>query len=234
MTIMMPQGSQRVTRIANQLLEMIENRGLVPGSALPSERTLAQQLEVSRPSLREALHILQAQGMVTIKHGQGTFVAEPLLAQELRSKIISKTTDLNELFDAREVLEVPASRWAASKASKEDIRNLRVTLNEIAAITAVSPVNYDQLQVLDAKFHLTIVQIAGNRFINQTLGVLQDVMQKSMQTTLRLPGRSEISRMQHEAMLQAISDGNGELASQITLEHISGARSTAVKDAESK
>ncbi|MEI6407462.1 MAG: GntR family transcriptional regulator, partial [Actinomycetes bacterium] len=100
---MMPQGSQRVTRIANQLLEMIENRGLVPGSALPSERTLAQQLEVSRPSLREALHILQAQGMVTIKHGQGTFVAEPLLAQELRSKIISKTTDLNELFDAREV-----------------------------------------------------------------------------------------------------------------------------------
>ena len=158
-------------------------------------------------------------------------MAEPLLAQELRATMISKTTDLNELFDARQVLEVPAARWAASKANSEDIRNLKFILNQIAEITAISPVDYEALQALDAKFHLTIVEIAGNRFINQTLGILQDVMRQSMQTTLRLPGRSEISRAEHEAILSAIAAGEGELAASLSMKHISGARKTALDDA---
>jgi GntR family transcriptional repressor for pyruvate dehydrogenase complex len=145
---------------------------------------------------------------------------------------MTKTHGLNELFDAREVLEVPASKWAAEKATKEDIRLLRATLNQIDTITAIEPIDFDQLQALDAKFHLTIVGIAGNRFINQTLNVLQDVMKMSMETTLRLPGRSEISRSQHNEILAAIESGDGELASKLTLQHISGARSTALADAK--
>ena len=132
------------------------------------------------------------------------------------------------------MLEVPASKWAAEKASKEDIRLLRATLNQIDTITAIEPIDYDQLQTLDAKFHLTIVGIAGNRFINQTLNVLQDVMKMSMETTLRLPGRSEISRHEHHEILTAIENGNGELASKLTLQHITGARKTALADAKKK
>jgi GntR family transcriptional repressor for pyruvate dehydrogenase complex len=78
------------------------------------------------------------------------------------------------------------------------------------------------------------VGIAGNRFINQTLNVLQDVMKMSMETTLRLPGRSDISRSQHNEILAAIESGNGELASKLTLQHISGARATALADAKKK
>ena len=204
----------------------------MPGDKLPPERQLAELLEVSRPSLREALHILQAQGVVQIKHGQGTFVQEPVVAQELRASVMTKTHGLNELFDAREVLEVPAAKWAAEKATKEDIRLLRATLNQIDTITSIKPIDFDQLQALDAKFHLSIVAIAGNRFINQTLNVLQDVMNMSMETTLRLPGRSEISRNQHIEILAAIESGNGELASRLTLQHISGARATALADAK--
>ena len=116
------------------------------------------------------------------------------------------------------------------KASKEDIRILRTTLNQIDIISSKAPIDYDQLQVLDAKFHLTIVEIAGNRFINQTLNVLQDVMKMSMETTLRLPGRSEISRSEHLAILGAIENADGVLAVKITHEHISGARATALAD----
>ena len=225
---------QRAARIATQLIELIELQKLLPGDKLPPERQLADLLEVSRPSLREALHILQAQGLVQIKHGQGTFVQEPVVAQELRASVMTKTHGLNELFDAREVLEVPASKWAAEKATKEDIRLLRATLNQIDTITAIEPIDFDQLQSLDAKFHLTIVGIAGNRFINQTLNVLQDVMKMSMETTLRLPGRSEISRNEHNEILAAIENGNGELASKLTLQHITGARATALADAKRK
>jgi GntR family transcriptional repressor for pyruvate dehydrogenase complex len=223
---------RRATRIATQLVELIDLQKLEPGDKLPPERQLAELLEVSRPSLREALHILQAQGLVHIKHGQGTFVQEPVVAQELRASVMTKTHGLNELFDAREVLEVPASKWAAENATKEDIRQLRATLNQIDTITAIEPIDFDQLQALDAKFHLTIVGIAGNRFINQTLNVLQDVMKMSMETTLRLPGRSDISRNEHNEILKAIENRNGELASKLTLQHISGARATALADAK--
>jgi len=148
--------------------------------------------------------------------------------------MMTKTHGLNELFDAREVLEVPASKWAAEKATKEDIRLLRTTLNQIDTVTASHPIDFDQLQLLDAKFHLTIVGVAGNRFINQTLNVLQDVMRMSMETTLRLPGRSEISRSEHSEILMAIENGDGELASKLTFKHITGARKTAVADAKAK
>ena len=232
MSIVTQLGPQRAARIATQLMELIEFQRLLPGDKLPPERQLADLLEVSRPSLREALHILQAQGLVQIKHGQGTFVQEPIVAQELRASVMTKTHGLNELFDAREVLEVPASKWAADKASKEDIRLLRATLNQMETVTASEPIDYDQLQILDAKFHLTIVGIAGNRFINQTLNVLQDVMKMSMETTLRLPGRSEISLNKHNEILAAIESGDGELGSQLTLKHITGARTTALADAK--
>jgi GntR family transcriptional repressor for pyruvate dehydrogenase complex len=225
---------KRAARIATQLVELINLQKLTAGDKLPPERQLAELLEVSRPSLREALHILQAQGLVQIKHGLGTFVQEPLVAQEIRASMMSKTHGLNELFDAREVLEVPASKWAAEKATKEDIRLLRATLNQIETITATEPIDYDQLQSLDAKFHLTIVGIAGNRFINQTLNVLQDVMKMSMETTLRLPGRSEISSIEHNAILTAIENGEGDLASKLTFQHITGARKTALKDAKKR
>jgi len=63
---------------------------------------------------------------------------------------------------------------------------------------------------------------------------LQDVMKMSMETTLRLPGRSDISRNEHNEILTAIENGNGELASKLTLQHITGARATALADANKK
>ena len=225
---------KRASRIATQLVELIALQKLAPGDKLPPERQLSDLLEVSRPSLREALHILQAQGLVQIKHGQGTFVQEPIVAQELRASVMTKTHGLNELFDAREVLEVPASKWAAEKASKEDVRLLRATLNQIDTVTSIDPIDYDQLQSLDAKFHLKIVGIAGNRFINQTLNVLQDVMKMSMETTLRLPGRTDISRSEHNQILAAIESGDGDLASKLTFQHITGARATALADVKER
>lgn len=220
--------TQRAARIASQLQDFIGIKRLTPGDKLPAERQLSEMLEVSRPSLREALHILQAQGIVSIRHGQGTFVEEPHVAQELRAATMASSHDLNELYDAREVLEVTAAKWAAQKATKEDVRLLRATLNQIDQVAHSKTINYAQLQILDAKFHLTIVGICKNRFLDQTVNVLQDVMRMSMETTLRLPGRTEISRREHNAILDAIEAGKGELAAKLTYKHIAGARKTAL------
>lgn len=226
--------SNRASRIADQLLDLIKVKKLLPGDRLPPERQLSELLDVSRPSLREALHILQAKGLVSIRHGQGTFVEEPLVAQELRASVMSREHDLNELYDAREILEVPAAKWAAEKATKEDLRILRATLNQMDSIAASEKIDYEQLKFLDSKFHLTIVGIAQNRFLNQTLHVLQEVMGMSMDTTLRLPGRLEISAAEHAAILDAIENGEGDLASILVHKHILGARKTALQGAKVK
>ena len=73
MSAIAPISPQRAARIATQLVELIELQKLNPGDRLPPERALADLLEVSRPSLREALHILQAQGLVQIRHGHGNY-----------------------------------------------------------------------------------------------------------------------------------------------------------------
>lgn len=210
-------------------MDFIESERMRPGDRLLPERQLAAMFEVSRPSLREALHILQAQGRIEIRHGQGTFVQEPQVAQEIRAKVMSTEHDLRELFDAREVLEVPAAQWAAERRTREDIRLMRATLNRMDLIGSRADVDFALLQQLDAKFHLSIVEAAKNRFINETLGVLQDILTMSMETTLRLPGRMEISRGEHAAILDAIERGDAKAAGEAASGHIRGACTAALQ-----
>ena len=209
-------------------MDFIESERMRPGDRLLPERQLAAMFEVSRPSLREALHILQAQGRIEIRHGQGTFVQEPQVAQEIRAKVMSTEHDLRELFDAREVLEVPAAQWAAERRTREDIRLMRATLNRMDLIGSRADVDFALLQQLDAKFHLSLVAAAKNRFINETLGVLQDILTMSMETTLRLPGRMEISRGEHALILDAIERGDAKAAGLAASAHIRGACTAAL------
>jgi GntR family transcriptional regulator, transcriptional repressor for pyruvate dehydrogenase complex len=227
-------AEQRAQRLAQQVLDVIESEKLRPGDRLLPERQLAEMFDVSRPSLREALHILQAQGRIAIRHGQGTFVEEPQVAQELRAKVMATEHDLRELFDAREALEVPSAYWAAQRRSREDLRIMRATLNRIDLIASREEVDFEQLQQLDAQFHLSIVEAASNRFINQTLGVLQDILHMSMETTLRLPGRMQASRADHAAILDAIERGDADAAGAAARAHIHAACSAALNEISTK
>jgi GntR family transcriptional regulator, transcriptional repressor for pyruvate dehydrogenase complex len=227
-------SEQRAQRLAQQVLDVIESEKLRPGDRLLPERQLAEMFDVSRPSLREALHILQAQGRIAIRHGQGTFVQEPQVAQELRAKVMATEHDLRELFDAREALEVPSAYWAAQRRSREDLRTMRATLNRMDLIASRDEVDFDQLAALDAQFHLSIVEAASNRFINQTLGVLQDILHMSMETTLRLPGRMQASRADHAAILDAIERGDADAAGEAARAHIHAACAAALNEIATK
>lgn len=216
-------GDQRSERIAQQVLEYVELNKLVPGDRLPPERDLARNLQVSRPSMREALRILQAQGRVEIRHGQGTFVAQPQTTRQLQAALITLDVGIEELFEMRQVFEIPAAGWAANRRTKEQLRLMRSTLNQLNLLAQQVPTDYDVLQKLDAEFHLRIVEAAANRFLNQSVGVLQAMLNTSMETTLRLPGRIEESRHDHEEIFAAIESGDAEAAERAAALHIMGA-----------
>jgi GntR family transcriptional repressor for pyruvate dehydrogenase complex len=216
-------GDQRSERIAQQVLEYIDLNKLSPGDRLQPERDLARSLQVSRPSMREALRILQAQGKVEIRHGQGTFVAQPQTTRQLQAALLTTDVGIDELFEMRQVFEIPAAGWAASRRTKEQLRLMRSTLNQLNLLAQQIPADYDVLQKLDAEFHLRIVEAAANRFLNQSVGVLQTMLNTSMETTLRLPGRIEESRHDHEAIFAAIEAGDTEAAEKAAALHITSA-----------
>lgn len=215
--------------IARRILEVISSDRLRPGDRLPPERELAAMLGTSRPSLREALRSLKAQGHVEIRHGSGVFVADPATTRTLRQALVTEEMSLTELFDMREVLELPAAAWAAAHQDADRLGRVREAYDTLMAATEQPHVDWVRLQELDAAFHLRIVEAAGNRFLTRTLGVLQEILAKGMETTLRIPGRLEKSRNDHKRILESLLAGDPVAAKRAASAHIHGARKAALQ-----
>ncbi len=213
--------------IARRILDVIASDKLRPGDRLPPERELAAMLGASRPSLREALQSLKAQGHVDIRHGSGVFVADPSTTRSLRAAMVTEDMSLTELFDMREVLELPAAAWAARNQDAEKLDRVRSAYDTLMAASYEPEVDWDRLRDLDAAFHLRIVEAAGNRFLTRTLGVLQEILASGMETTLQLPGRLENSRRDHQRILDAVLAADPVAARRAAAAHIKGARTAA-------
>jgi GntR family transcriptional regulator, transcriptional repressor for pyruvate dehydrogenase complex len=214
-------------RIAQQIRNLIGAEKIKPGDRLPSERELAALLGVSRPSVREAVKALEAQGRLYVRHGQGVFVALPQSQKDLRAALARQELTLGELFAMREVLEVPAAGWAAAAGHQGRIAIASDALDELNSASNAVPLDFALLQSLDATFHMRIVEAADNRFLRQTMGVLQEMLATSMETTLLVPGRLAKSRTEHQRILDALKQGDSTGARTAARRHIRSAQSAA-------
>jgi len=220
-TINVPPKLQSQARL---LLDYIEREGLQPGDRLAPERELAKRLGISRPSLREAIQILQTQGRLVVKHGIGVFLLEDEEALKLRESLRAAHHTVEELFQMREILEAPAVEWAAERRSKTQLDAMKRAANALKDAIAKDPIDFDQVRLLDMNFHLTIVKSAQNPFLNQTLGTLQEIMYRSMDNTLKLPGRIDASEHEHGVILDAIEKRDPLTARLMIIQHIHNAR----------
>lgn len=217
-------------RIKGEILRVMTERRLRPGDRLPAERDLAGLLGVSRPSVREAIRLLQAEGRLDVRHGSGVFVTEPETQQRLRRQL-SPATNLDLLYDMREVLEVPAARWAA-KRQRPELAGVREAFDALDAYTRSDSIDFDELQRLDITFHTRIVQASGNNLLEQTQSVIYDLILEGMRSTLMMPGRLEASRADHAAILTALEAADPEAAAAAAYAHIQGARAAAAENPE--
>jgi GntR family transcriptional regulator, transcriptional repressor for pyruvate dehydrogenase complex len=176
-------------RIAQQILRFISAEEVKPGDRLPSERDLAVLLGVSRPSVREAVKALEAQGRLRVRHGQGVFVASQTAENDLRAALARQDLTPGELYLMREVLEVPAAGWAATNGDDERLAAMAAALDDLNLAAAATPPDAEAVQELDAAFHMRIVEATGNRFLCQTLGVLQGLLASGVQSNSLIPGR---------------------------------------------
>jgi DNA-binding FadR family transcriptional regulator len=163
-------------QIADELRSMIVSGQLSEGESLGREPELVERFGVSRPSLREALRILEAEGFVSVRRGVygGVVVHEPderMTARTAALVLQARNVPLADVFDARSLLEPVAVRLIASMRNrKASIRELRELIDEeLAAIE--DPV---QFGVANAVFHERLVALAGN----QTLAILTDMLEE--------------------------------------------------------
>ena len=209
-------------RIRGQILAFLDESRLEPGARLPAERDLAVRLGVSRPSVREAIKTLEAEGRLEVRHGNGVFVVSSA-EDALRHSLQRSQIEIAEVYAMREVLEVPAARWAAHRCEPSEIKRVNAAHNKLLEASERGVVDFDEVQLLDAAFHQSIVQAAGNQFLAQTQGVLAEILLRGMTTTLTVQGKLEASRVEHRAILDAIVDGDGRRAGAAARAHVRAA-----------
>lgn len=208
--------------VAERLLTYIADEGLKPGDRLPTEKGLADILATTRNVTREALKVLAALGRVSVRKGAGIFVAAPtgFIAGEVLADF--KPTDMEHvlmLLDYRSLIETETSRLAATLATPIEVRAIRETAAQSVSASTTSP---EAFAIADALFHDTVGLAAHNVFLQSTVSSIRRYANQSDTLLFHgdTPGSLEIAAAQHQAIAEAIADGDPERATELMSDHI--------------
>jgi DNA-binding GntR family transcriptional regulator len=188
--------------VYESMVELVVSGRLNPGEHLV-ETDLARQLGVSRQPVREALHRLQAEGWVDLRPNQGAFVHEPT------------DNEVDQLLDARELLEMETARLAARSADAEAAARLRAICHEGEA--AVKAGDTEVFITANNRFHAALAEVAGNA----VLAELSAIVGRRMRWYYRLaaPLRGETSCAEHLELIDAIAAGDEKRAAKAARQH---------------
>lgn len=205
--------------ITARLLTMIKEGELKPGAKLPPERELAEMMQVSRPSLREALRALSIMNIIEIRQGDGTYVTslEPeLLVEHLDFVFSLSDTTIIELFKARRIVEVGLAAMAAEQITDEEIAKLEDCLTH--SIENVD--NHAAFLQADVELHETIVDAARNPFLKRFMASIYHLGRASRSRTVEIPGVVNQVVEDHRAIVAAMKARDPEKARQAMLQHL--------------
>jgi GntR family transcriptional repressor for pyruvate dehydrogenase complex len=212
-------------QVAAALQHRIQATGLGPGDFLGREEDLAAEFGVSRPTLREALKLLASGNLIRANKGPGGGIFVAHTADQGVRRSISDSVDmmietgavtLEELLDARILLEVPLAGLAALHADEPTLERLRAALD---AETAAGG-DLDALHDADTVFHRELAAAAGNRIAQALTGWVYEVLQPRLAAELRHAVVPDAVRDQHLALLQAIEKGDRQRAERAMREHL--------------
>lgn len=238
----MPQ-IRSVARLADTVAEELEKRilegSLKPGDLLPSERELAIELGVSRPSLREAIQKMVSKGLLTTRHGYGTRVTDRLEAHFVdpwQAMLKGHPVLHRDLLEFRQMLEGQAARLAAQRALDVDIQRLDEAY--AALDTAYDADDMQACIETDVTFHQAIAEATHNVLIIHLTSSLMRVIHGHVATNLEQlrsdPLRWNQLRTQHRAIWQAIREHQPDDADWAARSHIEFVRQSMDDNAEKK
>lgn len=212
--------------------QQITSGRYLTGEKLPTESQLQIEWGVSRSVVREAMKILESQGLVRIEQGRGTFVSEvdtAPLGQQLEWALLRTSSgregedSLNEwdaLLDVRFVMEVAATERAAQQANDPDL----AAMQRAIALMRGRPDDAVACGEADFDFHLAIAQATRNPLWPMLLGSLHGLLKPCMELGHHGPSNALTTASEHEAIFKAVRDGDDAAAGEAMRQHLQTAK----------
>jgi len=204
--------------VAERLLALISSRHLGPGDPVPSERDLVDLYRVGRSSVREALRMLESQGVIR-SGANGSFrVAEfgSTLNSSLEFLLSVEAADVGELFETRRILEGEAAALAASRRMKRQLAEMAQAIDEMEAGLG----SEERFITADLRFHLLVAQATRNRVLLHLMDAIRALLQRSLASSYHIPGSPDRAIDMHRLILEAIEQRRPEEARQRMQEHV--------------
>ncbi len=204
--------------VAEQIRDMILQREMTAGDQLPTESELMVRFDVGRSTIREAMKQLQAENIVVIRRGKGSFVADRtgLAKDPLGLEFEEQSRVLCELMEVRLLLEPGIAGEASLRRTEEDLEAMR---KSIQSMTEAYREGGDY-QRFDYDFHLAMAESVHNSVLRRMYPVIFEAIAQGYQRTAHVHGSFEVALNYHREILNAIQKKDASAASDCTRRHI--------------
>jgi GntR family transcriptional regulator, transcriptional repressor for pyruvate dehydrogenase complex len=235
--IMITEKNKKIQKLApvrifeqavEQIRKLIEDGILVIGEKLPTEQALCEQLNVSRSSVREALRVLEAEGLVEVKRGSGTYVVQNRSTKnapnELAHWLEQREETLEQVLEIRGSIEGLTASLAAVRANEETLANIEAILEKqsqvIRELSNTGVECFDVLAQLDAAFHIAISSASGNDIAGEIISHILPAFNESNKAVLYLCHRAGSIEVEHRKIMDALIARDPIAAEKAMREHI--------------
>lgn len=212
-------------QIVRQLEQMLLEGSFAAGQKLPTERELAEQFDVSRPSVREALQKLEAKGLVLRKQGGGTFVCDSLvggLTDPLFELIGRHPESQFDLLEFRHALEGICAYYAALRGTANDFNQIKQRYDEICVAQQQQDVSAEAAAV--GRFYLAVAEASHNVVLLHLVRGLTPLVEQNIRQNLEILQLKEgiVSQLDahRQRLMQAVINGEPEQARQASNSHL--------------
>jgi GntR family transcriptional repressor for pyruvate dehydrogenase complex len=208
--------------VAREILQDIVDRGLEPGTKLPSETEMAAQYGIARASLREALRILEIHGLIRIKPGPGGGpVVAPIssvdLGETLTFFLHASSTTFREVMTARLILEPIMARLAAERSDPQVEAALQAGMDRGRDVLDEEDEHYLEVTT---DFHGVVSGASGNSVLDLLARSLKDIYVARVRSIVYAPDEREHLLNDHQVIAEAILSGDGDSAEKLMREHM--------------
>ncbi len=228
----MPNGATQlfrtvhVSRASEDIVQQIKSNifagRLAPGDHLPPEKELAEQFGLSRITVRDALRILESQGLITIKVGAGggAFVADPNAqsANDLLTDLLRlQRASTRELVEARLVIEMSIVTFASERATAGDLQAMQQAIEDARSARSVGDTHFTPHSV---DFHIALAHASNNQVLLFTVNSFRTLFYETLEKFLPDDAMAQRAISDHQKILDAVAAHDAEKGQKIMREHL--------------
>lgn len=212
-------------QVFDYLVQEIKEGRLRPGDKLDTERDLSEKLGVSRVPIREAIRSLSRMGILTTRHGEGTYVNSKnpdVLSKAMNIYMLLDETLVIEFMEVRKIMESEAAKLACENATDEDIEKIMAIHQKRQDLVNEGPdnYNYELLYEYDSEFHFAIAEATHNSVFVNFLDAIHRTLKIQQQEASKQLDMPERSNKFHGEVIKAIVARDGEKAAALMSKHL--------------